>query len=100
MNPVKAARDVAGDGFTISYEWKEMLIYWEGGNGVVFDCGWGVEPSVVYVPAEEAWDGLVPNWLVGRRAAVVDRLRRYSAHIVEDDPGWKQASWRLRTRIQ
>jgi hypothetical protein len=96
-----AAREFDGGSFRISYEWKEMLTYWEEDHGFVFDCAWGVSPGDVYVPAEDLWDTVVPPWLVGRRAEVMDRLLRHSGHAVKDyyvdwyRPGQE---WRLRTR--
>ena len=35
----RAAARFDGGSFRISYEWKEMLTYWEDGVGYIFDCG-------------------------------------------------------------
>lgn len=72
----------------VEFRWKEEIIYWDGERGFVFDGGWGVEPSVTYVPDEERWDQVVPTWLRGRRTEVIDRLRLEPGHIVRDDPGF------------
>ena len=67
-----------------------MLVYWEGDHGFQFDCGWGVNPPVVYLPNSQLWDEVVPDWLVGRRAEVEERLRRHSGYTVaETDRGYR-----------
>lgn len=69
-----------------------MLVYWEGDHGFQFDCGWGVSPPVVFIPESHLWDDVVPDWLVGRRAEVAERLRRYSGYTVADaDAGYRPA---------
>ena len=75
-----------------------MLTYWEGDKGFVFECGWGVDPGTVVVPNDEYWDKVVPPWLVGRRAEVVDRLTKHSGHIVKEEGAsiFPAAEWRLR----
>jgi hypothetical protein len=95
----RAAKTLDGGSFRISYEWKEMLTYWEGDHGLVFDCAWGVDPGYVYVPAPDLWDNVVPKWLTGRRDEVVERLRQHSGHVVmDDDRAWsaRAEGWRLR----
>jgi hypothetical protein len=97
----QAAADFEGGSFRISYEWKEMLTYWEDDNGFVFECAWGVDPGIVFVPPADVWDEVMPEWLVGRRGEVVDLLRRHSAHNVkDDDKRWSHPveAWRLRRR--
>jgi hypothetical protein len=75
-----------------------MLTYWEGDQGFVFDCGWGVSPGNVYVPSEDFWDKVVPPWLVGRRAEVVERLADHSGHLVKDSNSVHPAeAWRIRS---
>ena len=96
-----AAREVDRGLFRISYEWKEMLTYWEGDDGFVFDCAWGVTPGDVYIPADDFWDAVVPPWLVGRKAEAMERLRQASGHVVKDFyVDWYRPadSWRIRTR--
>jgi hypothetical protein len=85
--------------FRIRPEIPEMLVYWEGDHGFQFDCGWGVSPPVVYLPNSHLWDDVVPDWLVGRRAEVEERLRRYSGYTLADtDAGYRPTdAWRIRS---
>jgi hypothetical protein len=85
--------------FRIRSEIPEKLIYWEGDDGFQFDCGWGVNPYVVYLPDGHLWDEVVPAWLVGRRAEVAERLRRHSGYTVADtDAGYRPSdAWRIRS---
>jgi hypothetical protein len=87
------------DSFRIRPEIPEMLVYWEGDHGFQFDCGWGVSPPVVYLPNSHLWDQVVPDWLVGRRAEVEERLRRYSGYSVDDtNAGYRPTdAWRIRS---
>jgi hypothetical protein len=65
---------------------REMLAYWEGDRGFVFDhCAWGVDPPVLLVPPAAIWDESVPPWMRGRRDLVIQRLRERSGHVVRDD---------------
>ena len=77
----------SGDSFEIQFRWKEEVIYWEGERGFVFDGAWGVEPIETYVPDEQNWDSVMPDWLVGRRDLVVERLVANPSHVVRADPG-------------
>ena len=74
--------------FEIQFRWKEEVIYWEGDRGFVFDGGWGVDPIETYVPDDENWDRVMPDWLVGRRDLVVERLVANPSHLVRADPGF------------
>jgi hypothetical protein len=74
--------------FEIEFRWKEQCIYWEGARGFAFDGAWGVTPIETYVPDEESWDRIVPDWLVGRRDVVVARLVSNPEHVVRSDPGY------------
>lgn len=65
-------------------KWKEELVYEEDGKSHSFECGWGVTPGVVYVPAAEDWDEVVPDFLKGRREEMLKRLREKSGHTVEE----------------
>jgi hypothetical protein len=76
------------EAFEIEFRWKELCIYWEGTKGFAFDGGWGVTPIVTYVPDETSWDQVVPEWLVGRRAIVVERLMKNPEHAVRTDLGF------------
>ena len=40
----------------------------------MFAGAWGVEPIETYVPDDENWDRVMPEWLIGRRDLVVGRL--------------------------
>jgi hypothetical protein len=73
--------------FEIQFRWKEEVIYWEGDRGFVFDSGWGRDPIETYVPDDEYWDRVMPDWLVGRRDVVVARLVASPSHVVRADPG-------------
>ena len=76
--------------FRIRSEIPEKLVYWEGDHGFQFDCGWGVDPPVVYLPNSHLWDDVVADWLVGRRAEVAEKLRRHSGYTVADtDAGYR-----------
>jgi hypothetical protein len=85
--------------FRIRSEIPEKLIYWEGDHGFQFDCGWGARPYVVYLPNSHLWDDVVPDWLVGRRAEVEERLRQYSGYTVAaTDAGYRPTdAWRIRS---
>jgi hypothetical protein len=70
--------------YRIEFRWKEQVIYWENGQGFVFEGGWGVSPPVTYVPDKATWDGAVPDWMRGRRDEIVERLIAYPNHVVEE----------------
>jgi hypothetical protein len=78
----------------IEYRWKQEVVYWEGDRGFIFDGEWGVEPMVTYVPDDESWDILVPEWLRGRRKEVVARLEDEEGYVVNDDPTFWPGAWR------
>jgi len=71
--------------FSITTQWCEVVIYWEGDEGFRFLAGWGAEPPVLSVPSAEIWDRVTPEWLHGRRDVVVARLIEHSGHVVRDD---------------
>ena len=71
--------------FEVEFRWKEMVIYWEGTRGVVFNSGWGVEPAVTIVPDSSTWDRVVPDWLAGRRNEVIARLGQHKGHVVVEE---------------
>jgi hypothetical protein len=87
------------DDFRIASEIPETLVYWEGDDGFAFDSAWGVNPFVTYVPANDVWDAVVPAWMVGRRAEIVDRLRKHSHQTInESERGYgPDQGWRLRS---
>jgi hypothetical protein len=72
--------------FKLYPKWKEQLIYEEDGQSFAFECGWGVSPGVVYVPAAEDWDEAMPAFLRGRRNEIVELLGKQSDHVVEESP--------------
>lgn len=64
-------------------QWKEeMIITDEERRSFTFDCGWGADPPVAYVPAEEAWAQCVPEWLAERREEVIVAMRE-TGHVVK-----------------
>jgi hypothetical protein len=73
------------DNWRIRVHDKELLEYWEGEAGYVFDCAWGVDPPTLFVPRASIWDDSVATWMRGRREIVLDRLRSRSGHEVVDD---------------
>jgi hypothetical protein len=78
-----------GGSFVIEWRWKEEVVYWEGEHGFRLDAGWGVDPPWLYVPSPRIWDMVVPEWLAGRRAEVVDRLAAHNGHrVMDDDAGY------------
>ncbi|MGN6722321.1 MAG: hypothetical protein ACTHJM_06895 [Marmoricola sp.] len=89
-----------GDGFSIEFEWKEVVHYWEGSHGYWFDAGWGASPPALNVPEPDKWDACVPEWMRGRRDVIVSRLVQHSGHTVIDsstvDPEWSRT--RMETR--
>lgn len=89
------------DHFRIASEIPEKLVYWEGDDGFVFDSAWGVNPPIAHVPAGDVWDDVVPAWMVGRRAEIVERLRRHSHQTInESERGYsRDQSWRLRSPV-
>jgi len=87
------------DYFRIGSEIPEKLVYWEGDDGFVFNSAWGVSPPIAYVPAVDVWDAVVPAWMVGRRAEIVDRMRKHSHQTIrESERGYnRDQAWRLRS---
>jgi hypothetical protein len=62
--------------------WKEeVVVEDEERRTFVFDCGWGVDPPIAYVPALEDWSTCVPGWLRDRREEVLQVLLSTS-HVV------------------
>lgn len=73
-------------GLTGRTEWKEVLIVSdEDGRSFCFDCGWGVEPPVAYLPSDADWPDCVPPWLHGRRDEVIAVMRGLN-HVTRDGP--------------
>lgn len=77
------------DDHEVEFRWKEEVVYWEGRRGYVFPGGWGVTPPVTYVPTDDAWDRVMPEWLKGRRNEVVRRLEVEPGHTLRVDPGYR-----------
>jgi hypothetical protein len=72
--------------FKLYPKWKEELVYEEGENVYAFQCGWGVEPPHVDVPAAADWDAVMPPFLRGRREELLKLLREKSGHVVDELP--------------
>ena len=69
---------------TATTRWKEELIITdEQGRSFTFDCGWGVDPLVAYVPSAGQWQDCVPEWLWDRRVEVIEAMKKVN-HRVED----------------
>jgi hypothetical protein len=85
---------------SVEFRWKEEVVYWEDDRGFVFDGGWGVTPSVTYVPDADQWDRAVAPWMVGRREEILERLAREPGHVLEVfTPPYESApGWRMITR--
>jgi len=65
-------------------EWKEgMRVVDEQGRSFMFDCGWGVDQPVAYVPAVERWTSSVPTWLHDRREDVIEAMKAASHRVVD-----------------
>ena len=61
---------------TATTRWKEELIITdEEGRSFTFQCGWGVDPLVAYVPGGDQWERCVPVWLRDRRGEVVEAMK-------------------------
>jgi hypothetical protein len=85
----------AADNWRIGVHDKEMLEYWEGDAGYVFDCAWGATPPKLFVPPASIWDESVPSWMRGRREIVLERLRDQSGHdVLDDDRSYRD--WAIR----
>jgi hypothetical protein len=83
--------------FKVEPRAREIIAYWEGDRAFLFDAGWGVEPPTLYVPSEAIWEQVVPDWLKGRRAEVIDRLARRSGHRIEEtEQGFEPGKGELR----
>ena len=73
-------------GLTATPRWKEeLIINDESGRTFTFDCGWGVNPPVAYVPPPAKWQSCVPVWLRDRRAEVIEAMKN-TGHVVKDGP--------------
>jgi hypothetical protein len=76
--------------FDVRTHAREIVAYWEGDRAFLFDAAWGARRPELYVPNEALWDQVVPEWMKGRRAAVIRRLAKRSGHrIVETDEGYE-----------
>ncbi|NUP18476.1 MAG: hypothetical protein HOZ81_20795 [Streptomyces sp.] len=79
--------------FSIREEWKERIVYREEGASFTFDCAWGVEPFVLFVPSPEYWPRATPAWMHNRRDEILGRLREFvgARYVIEEDPGSRSA---------
>ena len=76
------------DAWSMEFRWKEQVIYWEGDHGFVFDGGWGVSPSVTHVPDAATWDAVVPGWMQGRCAVILERMTTEPGHVLRETPDY------------
>ncbi len=68
----------------VKTKWKEELyVFDEQGRSFMFDCGWGVDPLVAYVPPVEQWETCVPAWLHGRRDEVIAAMKAVSHRVLD-----------------
>lgn len=67
-------------------KWKELLVYEEGDQSYEFECGWGVTPGELYVPADEDWDAVVPGFLKGRRAEMLTYFKEHTNYVIVEQP--------------
>ena len=77
--------DGRGSGMTLIAKtpWKEVLhIFDEQGRTFIFDCGWGVDPPVAYVPPTEQWRASVPAWLHDRRDEVIAAMKAANHQVI------------------
>jgi hypothetical protein len=71
---------------TAKAKWKEeMHVVDEEGRSFMFECGWGSDPLVAYVPPVEQWTACVPAWLHDRRDEAIAAMRARNHRI---DDGW------------
>ncbi len=71
-------------GLTAEARWKEQLIISdEDGRKFCFECAWGVEPPIAYVPAVADWPRCVPGWLRDRRDEVI-AVMKAQRHLVHE----------------
>jgi len=71
---------------TATARWKEELVITdEQGRTFTFDCGWGVNPFVAYIPPLAEWQDCVPVWLHAQRAEVVEAMKS-AGHVVKEGP--------------
>ncbi|WP_238439575.1 hypothetical protein [Microbacterium sp. JZ31] len=72
--------------WSVEPRWKEEIVYREGGRRFVFEGGWGMTPMKLYVPHADDWDRVLPAWMRGRRAEILDRLATAAGHVLEVEP--------------
>src|SRR5205085_7997691 len=85
------------DEYRVEARAPETIAYWEGERAFLLRAAWGARPRELYVPAENLWDQVVPDWLKGRRPVVVDRLAARSKHrIVDTEDGYAAGVGELR----
>ena len=80
----------------VELRWKEEVLYWEDPRGFAFDAGWGSTPPTLYVPTDDLWRRVMPEWLRDRREVVLERLRTGTDHVLQEvDTGYDDVSGRL-----
>jgi hypothetical protein len=68
---------------TVSVLARETLLAREDGCWLRIECAWGVDPSVAFLPSASEWEGVVPYWLLGRRAELVEVIEQFGL-VVRD----------------
>lgn len=59
------------------------ILYSEGKRSIEFKVDPGLKgPTIIHVPSSENWDKKVPEWAVGRRGEIVDRITLKCRHLV------------------
>jgi hypothetical protein len=69
---------------TARAEWKETIfITDEEGHTLQFDCAWGVDPPVAYIPSASHWQNHAPLWIRDRRDEVIEAMAK-EGHVVKE----------------
>ncbi|GII55996.1 hypothetical protein Pth03_43850 [Planotetraspora thailandica] len=70
--------------YSVTFKWKEVVIYSEDGCTFWFPAGWGVDPPVLYIPSDDLWERVTPSCMHGRRDVIVERLQADSKHVLKE----------------
>jgi hypothetical protein len=68
---------------TVNVLARETLVAREDDCWLRIECAWGVDPSVAFLPSASEWEGVVPDWLLGRRAELVEVIEQFGL-VVRD----------------
>ena len=69
--------------YAIRAEWKEVVVYSEGDETLVFSAGWGVTPPTLMVEGPLGWARSKPSWAASRRDTILARLVAESGHVLD-----------------